>query len=241
MRHIYSLSGLTALIVLQASAVYAQEPCCRNQRSSHLYGTLALAGTMLEGDNLATSAGIAKPLIDYSIGYRASGALGYRLSPYLRAEMELVARKNQVSSTTLKPSSGSDQESSESRQDSYGGAINAYVDLHNRTLTTPYVGAGAGIFRIRNPAESAQSFDSQQLSITTESTGNAQATVFGYQFMAGVSREIKLGWKNPAEVVFGYRYFKTQDGEDKSSLSPASKFTISNQTHEVELGFRFNF
>jgi opacity protein-like surface antigen len=238
MRHIYSLSGLTVLIVLQASAVYAQEPCCRNQRSSHLYGTLALAGTMLQGDN-ATVSGTYTPLIDYSIGYRASGAIGYRLSPYFRTEVEFAARKNKVSSTSLRDSSS--QKQGELRQDSYGAAINAYIDAHNRTLTTPYVGAGAGIYHIRNPIESWDSFVNRTLISSDEPTDNAQDVVFGYQFMAGVSREFKLGTGYTAEALLGYRFFKTQDGLDRSKQTPSSKTIFGNQTQEIEMGMRINF
>lgn len=237
MRHGYSFF-LIALLCSHAAAAQVQQACCRDQKISRFYGTLALAGTSLQDDNAVPTTG-TQPSIEYSIGYRASGALGYRLSPYFRTELELSARKNTVSSTTL--SSSSSQKEGELRQDSYGAAVNAYVDLHNSTLTTPYFGAGAGIFRIRNPIESADSYVSHVLGITTEATDNAEDIVFGYQLMAGVSREFKLGGNYPAEALLGYRFFKTQDGEDKSKLVPSVKLNLKHQTHEIEMGMRLNF
>lgn len=108
---------------------------------------------------------------------------------------------------------------------------NGFIDLHNDSRVTPYVGGGIG-------------FASLHLSDTTGINGSAQRvtlygaaddTVFAYQAGAGV--EIALNRQCSLDI--GYRYFATDRANFDSDLAITTNLKF--ESHNAALGFRFKF
>lgn len=153
--------------------------------------------------------------VDFGL-LRLEGELSYK-----RGEMERVNdRTNNIRYTNVDGDLGA-----------FAMMFNAFLDMHNYSPITPYLGGGVG-------------FATLHLSDTigTPSTGGAPVllyysdddTVFAYQ--AGAGLEIHL---NPMlSLDLGYRYFGTSEA---SFDRPGGTTELKLQSHNAAVGFRVKF
>ncbi len=143
----------------------------------------------------------------YGNGFRFEGELGYRINEvndFTQTGTSFGA-KGEVSALSL--------------------LFNSYFDFHNRTLYTPYLGAGIGIVHLvydANLRTGGIAFDDS-------------ATVFAYQLGTGVSYNLN----ELLALDFGYRFLGTDkpEFEDKDGDTFESEYL----SHTLLVGLRYSF
>lgn len=160
-------------------------------------------GADTTGLYLAGQAGGSFPTDDLDDGGSYAVSLGWQFHPMVRAELEGAFRNNDVEGVA-----GADA-------DTWTWMANAYWDMKNDSMITPYLGAGLGY---AHQNLEAAGFD--------ESEG-----AFVWQAIAGAAFELTPNWAITAD----YRYVDTTDfdfgavGEEDYSA------------HEVRGGLRYTF
>lgn len=110
---------------------------------------------------------------------------------------------------------------------------NAYIDFGTWGGFTPYIGAGAGITRLKSIAF----YDSILPPVSPITTGDAKSEHFAWALMAGVSVQVAPQW----HVDVGFRQLHL--GEVASSETPGFRTNAPEfrdlVTREVRVGIRF--
>lgn len=101
--------------------------------------------------------------------------------------------------------------------------VNAYVDLHNSTAFTPYVGAGLGTAWIKSDGNLA------------EGLGSHTETNVAWNVGLGVAMELSYN----TSLDFGYRY--ASFGTAKTGLNSVGHIESHMAMHQFNLGLRFTF
>ena len=167
--------------------------------------------------------------VGLDLGFKVGGALGYDYGNF-RAEGEISYFLNDTDEGTsvfLPVSSPADGDVSVS-----SFMINGYYDFHSENSPlVPYVGVGLGIANI--------DADITQPSVSPLALVDDNATVFAYQFMAGLGYNI-----SPTTILTAdYRYFRTTTPEFSCgpALTCADDLEIDYSNHSFNLGARFMF
>lgn len=228
------LLGASVAASLFSYAAYAESkatPCCRRDGNPRWYAGISGSVVFLQDVNIGSSSA-SYPTPDkqaFKPGFAVSANVGYKVFSGVRAELEIIQRTNDVekdsTGTLLPPGMFAEQKS-------VAIMANGYIDLRNSTNFTPYAGAGIGKVFVKNPRY-----------YTDNNTGETSKKLAGwataYQFMLGVSYTIE---NTPFELTGGYRYFTSQDVEDKSSLTNfPSTLNFNNDSSNIEFGARLNF
>jgi opacity protein-like surface antigen len=144
---------------------------------------------------------------------------------FVRLEGELSYRYNEIKSVTDQLN-GFTFNSVNGNIGAFATMFNVFLDLHNSSPVTPYLGGGLGFVNLN-------------LSDTTGNGlllyGNGNTTVFAYQVGGGV--DIALSRNLSLDV--GYRYFMTDDATF-DSYSPISS-SFKYESHNAALGLKFKF
>jgi len=170
------------------------------------------------GENVSGSKVKADP------GFRLGMAAGYQFNPYLAAEAEVGFMDNNIDSITG---------ASRLHDASFWNVpflVNAKLQYPNRSLITPYVGAGVGF--------SATGFDIDYVRIgRVEAWGSDSAAVFAWQAFAGLRYTLneRMG------VAVEYRYFWSDDAEFDADWGYGRLGFGSITTHVISLAFNFQF
>jgi opacity protein-like surface antigen len=167
--------------------------------------------------------------VEFDPGIYAGGTAGFDFG-LLRLEGELSYRYSDMESVT-------DQNNAiqfgnvDGNLGAFAMMANAFVDLHNGSPITPYVGGGIG-FAVLNLSDT---FGVAPQGQVVHLYPQGDETVFAYQVGAGL--EIAL---NPmVSLDLGYRYF----GTDKASFSSDSFSTtdLKLKSHNALVGVRLKF
>jgi opacity protein-like surface antigen len=156
----------------------------------------------------------------YDPGFNIGGAFGYNYGS-VRAEGEITYRSNDADTLSVLgvPFPADGEESAISFM------VNGYYDFHSANSSmVPYLGGGIGV----------ASVDANISAIGIPLVDDS-ATIFAYQFMAGLGFNI-----NPTTTLtVGYRYFATSGLEftDPTGLTFDSEY----QSHDFTFGARFMF
>ena len=157
----------------------------------------------------------------FDLGYNASGAIGYDFGSF-RAEAEVAYHLNDVDTV----SAGGVSATGDGTVSALSLMANGYYDFGSRkSLLVPYLGLGVGFAMV----------DADESVLGTQFVDDS-ATVFAYQFMAGVGFNISRN----TTLTAGYRYFAASDPEFDVA-SGGGTFDSEYQTHEVIVGVRFAF
>ena len=162
----------------------------------------------------------------FETGYSFSAAMGYQPNQkrgflrHVRSELSFHY------ATSNLDDDGTGSGSSSGDINTMSLMLNAYYDLHNHSMFTPYIGGGLGVMR-------AQVNDINQLSIDDE----ADETM-AYQLMIGTSLQPNL--IDDTSLHLGYRYVSAF-GDFSVSDSSGNKIEIEHDAHHIEGGIRFNF
>jgi opacity protein-like surface antigen len=108
---------------------------------------------------------------------------------------------------------------------------NGFIDLHNDTPVTPYVGGGIG-FAALHLTDTHDNFTGDRLYREDD------ATVFAYQ--AGAGLDIALNRR--VSLDLGYRYFGTSKAEfDSNNQLNSSTAEMRYESHNMAVGVKFKF
>ncbi|NTV48787.1 MAG: porin family protein [Geobacteraceae bacterium] len=112
--------------------------------------------------------------------------------------------------------------------------FNGFIDLHNNSQLTPYLGGGVG-FASMYLSDTYGITTSGGISKMTLLYGAGNDTVFAYQVGAGL--DIALNRRFSLDV--GYRYFGTSRADFYSDLAISSSMKF--ESHTSTLGFRYRY
>jgi len=171
-------------------------------------------------DQDVSRSGVSSGEVDFDDGAMFGGSIGYVPNGSgLRMELEYFNSENDVSGASgIAPGAVSGSLTVDAIM------FNAFYDFNNKTILTPYIGAGLGGAKFE--------LESAALGLSGE-TDNQMA----YQLMAGMSYEPKM-LRNVAFSA-GYRYFATFD--DLAYGAGANQTSHDYDSHNLELGARFRF
>ena len=156
-------------------------------------------------------------------GLAITGVVGYQFPALpVRAELELGYTRNAVDQVAV---SGTSVDAS-GHASAWSGLVNVLYDIPTGTRFSPYIGAGAGVSRLKANV----STDSLLLTDVNDS-----ATVFTYQGKAGVAYALT----DSLSLDVGYTYRKSQDPEFVDSADV--DFKSEYQTHLLTAGLRDRF
>jgi opacity protein-like surface antigen len=156
----------------------------------------------------------------YDPGLNIGGAIGYNFGS-VRAEGELTYHSNDIDEISAfgigAPGDGT--------VSAISFMVNGYYDFHRENSSlVPYLGGGIGFANV-----------DADMSVFGIQFADDSATVFAYQFMAGLGFNI-----NPkTTLTAGYRYFATSDPEFNDTTG--FPFDSEYQAHEFNFGVRFAF
>lgn len=165
--------------------------------------------------------------LDLESGFTAGGALGMRLSPFLRLEGALGYRRSEVDTFEI---DGPFLTDVQGRVGVFSALVNGYLDLPiPNAPVTPFIGAGLGFAVV--DVDVFDRFDGVNIE-----DSSAQ---FAWNLTGGLAWALTQN----LDVVTRYRYFATEDGSNNASgsatLPGAADFDF--ESHEAVLGLRFNF
>lgn len=165
--------------------------------------------------------------VAFDTGIYTGGTAGFDFG-LIRVEGELSYRHSEMKSITDK-SDGFQFENVDGSLGALTFMTNAFIDLHNASSVTPYVGGGMG-FAVLHLSDTFAGTPSQGLLYPS---GND--TVFAYQVAAGL--ELAL---NPRfSLDLGYRYFNTEKAHFEDS--PFSSTNLEMESHNATVGLRMKF
>ncbi|HKZ17025.1 MAG TPA: outer membrane protein [Geobacteraceae bacterium] len=167
--------------------------------------------------------------VEFDPGIYTGGTAGFDFG-LLRLEGELSYRYSDIKTVTDQ-TNAIQFSNVDGNLGAFAMMANAFVDLHNASPITPYVGGGIG-FAVLNLSDT---FGVTPQGQVLQLYPQGDDTVFAYQVGAGL--EIEL---NPMiSLDLGYRYF----GTDKASFSSDSLSTtdLKLESHNAMVGVRVKF
>lgn len=170
--------------------------------------------------------------VEFDPGIYVGATGGYDFG-MLRLEGELSYKNSEIKSITDK-TDGFRFRNVDGDIGALAFMANGFMDFHNTSMVTPYVGGGIG-------------FASLHLSDTTVtdtrggtirdiiSYGSADATVFAWQAGAG----IEIALNRQVSLDIGYRYFGTEKADFESDINIDT--SMKYESHNGTVGVRFRF
>ncbi len=226
------LLASTAFSPAYAGGEEGQRSCCRDGEHPRWYAAIRGSAVFLSDTEYQTAPVMPVTGADrqsHDPGYGFSAAVGYQIFSGIRSEIELSYRNSAVKRdyalivNTVPAGSTVGQRS-------FDAMFNTYLDLHNSSSYTPYIGAGIGESHVFAP---------RLYTVGGVESGKVADWAMAYDFMTGISYDFKVDHK-PASIDVGYRYITTSD-VTKTLPSGGGKVTISNDSHNFEVGGRVYF
>ena len=203
---------LTAILtgLLIASAAHAEET---KDRKWYIGGHTGI--TITPDLDYDESSVLLSGTLDNDTTVNFGAAVGYHVTPNMRAEFELSYRDADfdadIDQFPTITGSGSLK--------TWTGLINGYYDFREGKNLRPYVSAGIGFAR-----------HEADLSLANIDLGSETDTVFAYQLGTGLSYDIG----ERTALFTGYRYLGSSDPEYDT-------FETEYNAHEVNVGVRYRF
>ncbi len=162
--------------------------------------------------------------VDSDPGFTVGGAVGARVHDYLRAELNLSYRENDLDSMSVSPGSAS----ASGEISLFAAMANVIGDLDLGWRLVPYAGIGIGYGLFEIDAESS-----------TFVQIDDDASVFAWNLLAGAS----FRYSKTTELSLGYRYLATTDPEINSRVAFFGPRRLDSEfdAHEVVAGLRLHF
>jgi len=159
-------------------------------------------------------------------GFTVGGAVGVRLHDYLRTELNLSYRENDLDSMSVGVSFPSTSASGEISL--FSALLNVIGDLDLGWRVVPYAGIGIGYGLFEIDAETSNFIQIDD-----------DASVFAWNLLAGASYR----YSEVTEFSLGYRYLATTDPEINSQIAFFGPRRLDSEfdAHELVVGLRFNF
>lgn len=182
-----------------------------------LYGSLSGGMTMTQDSDWSGGGLNGKISLDH--GAHFAGAVGVRVNPHFRTELELSYRRADLSDITV---SGVGSATLSGHLDTWGLLVNGYYDFMPDQKFNPWLSAGLGMAHHNGSVSNVGG-------IGVPST-SADDDVFAWQIGGGVDYNIA---KSTA-LFAGYRYFATADADFEG-------LEAEYGAHEIRFGIRQSF
>lgn len=224
------------LIVLFALAILAISSICSAmppRPGSYVSGFLGVT-LPVDMDVTSTQFGFGAKTFNDSLEFDPSifigGSGGFDFG-YFRIEGELSYKNGEMSSITEK--------NSQTRFANVDGSVeafaimcNVFLDLHNASPVTPYIGGGAGFATLHLSDTFGTDANTGFRTMLYESD---DAAVFAYQAAAG----LEIAFTTLLSLDIGYRYFGTAKAKFNDNLFSTTKLKF--ESHNVSVGLRVKF
>jgi OmpA-OmpF porin, OOP family len=171
-------------------------------------------GSAVLNDSTLTEPGISVDA-EFDTGLGITAALGYDMGGG-RVELEFGYRSNDIdkfSAGGMSVAGGGDVTSTSLM-------LNGYFDFKSQSQWTPFLGAGLGMAKV----------DVENVTIGNIVIGDADDTVFAYQFIAGLGYAVTPN----TSIDISYRYFATADLDLEGT-------DAEYDSHNFMIGARFSF
>ncbi len=196
---------------------------------SGFLGATVNTDTDVTTSNLATNE-VFNDRATFDPGFFISGSGGYDFG-YIRLEGELSFRGSEFSTITQQPS-GPRFLAVNGSLGAFAMMFNSYVDLHNDTPVTPYVGAGIGFAALHlSNTFGTDPISGDRLRLYSDD----DATVFAYQIGAGLGYAINRQFT----LDVGYRYLGTDTAT--FDADPRRTVNLKLESHSAVVGVRVKF
>jgi opacity protein-like surface antigen len=169
--------------------------------------------------------------LEFDPGISIGGTGGYDFG-FVRLEGELSYKHAEIDSIT--DQNGFRFQSANGSIGAQAMMINGFIDLHNNSRLTPYLGGGIGaaaLYLSDTTGIDTSGGTAQRVTLY----GEADDAVFAYQVGAGMEIDINRFYS----LDIGYRYFVTDTGTFDSDLGITT--SLKFKSHSANVGFRFKF
>jgi len=226
---------VAALAALTVPAVSPATPIHPGPYVSGFIGGSALTNTDVTTTNFTPPTSTIKDRVEFDPSINIGGTGGFDFG-LVRLEGELSYKHGEISSVTSHNAATGATSEFVSTDGSLGALAmmaNAFIDLHNYSPITPYIGGGIGFAALHL----SDTFGTN-ISATPITRGlvydHDDDTVFAYQ--AGGGLEVALNRRLSLDL--GYRYFATSKARfDRTLISTSMKF----ESHNGAVGLRVKF
>lgn len=165
--------------------------------------------------------------VEFDPGIYLGGSGGYDFG-LVRLEGELSYRYSEID--TIAEQGGTTYRNVDGNLGVFATMFNCFLDLHNASPVTPYLGGGIGFATLH--LSNTYGRDNFGKFIFY---GSGDDTVFAYQGGAG----IEIAFNRQLSMDLGYRYFATDDAEFDSHNDIFSSMKF--QSHNASVGIRVKF
>lgn len=189
--------------------------------------------------------------IDGDVGWLVGGAVGYRFTPWLRADVSLGYGQDTASGTRAPVPPEVNTPSYHAKFTSFGGFVTGYIDFAGFLAPgqlggfEPFIGAGIGASRVRinELTFSNTGFPGVQFNLPELETTKA-----AFKFTVGTGYRFDRHWA--LEVAYTYYdlgHVDTPAGTVTTTPAGAfppfqtNGFDVRLRSHAVELGLRYDF
>jgi len=170
--------------------------------------------------------------VEFDPGVNVGGTGGYDFG-FFRVEGELSYKSADIKTITDR-ADGYRFRSVDGSLGAFAMLGNVFLDIHNDSRVTPYLGGGIGFAALH--ISDTTGIDTRGATTTrTLLYGSGDDTVFAGQVGAGVD----IAFTNRYSLDVGYRYFITDTANFDSDLATASSMRF--ESHNVSVGFKFKF
>lgn len=164
-------------------------------------------------------------------GLNIGGTAGYDFG-YVRLEGELSYKQGQITSVS-EPAFGVHYVNTDGSAGVFAAMVNSFVDIHNDSPVTPYIGGGMGVASVH--ITNTKGVDSNSGALNLHVFNSDSTGVFAYQVGTGV--EVALN--RHLSLDLGYRYFATSTASLQKNWPNSTDFRL--RTHNATVGLRVKF
>jgi opacity protein-like surface antigen len=221
---------LAAIAALAVPVVSQATPIHPGPYVSGFIGGSALTNTDVTSTNFSTApVGIIKDRVEFDPSINIGGTGGFDFG-VVRLEGELSYKHGEISAVNDQ-TNNIQYRSTDGSLGALAMMVNAFIDLHNYSPITPYLGGGVGFAALH--LSDTFGFPAGGGS-QTRLYSHDDDTVFAYQ--AGGGLEVALNRRLSLDL--GYRYFATSKARfDRTLISTELKF----ESHNGAVGLRVKF
>ena len=162
--------------------------------------------------------------VEFDPGVYLGGSGGYDFG-LVRLEGELSYRYSEIDTVT-EQGVAAPYRNIDGNLGAFATMFNGFLDLHNASPVTPYLGGGIGFATLHLS-------DTYRRDSSGILYGSGDDTVFAYQGGAGID----IAFNNRLSMDLGYRYFATDDAEFDNDIFSSMKF----KSHNASVGIRVKF
>jgi opacity protein-like surface antigen len=224
---------LAAAAALAVPAVSQAIPIHPGPYASGFIGVSGVTNTNASTTDLTGTPVSSTDRISFDPSINIGGTAGFDFG-VVRLEGEVSYKHGEISGVSIETTGGTNQiVDTDGSLGALAVMVNTFIDLHNYSPITPYIGGGVGFAALHL----SDTFGTN-ISGATPSRGiiylKDDDTVFAYQ--AGAGLEIAINRRLSLDL--GYRYFATSKARfDSTTIMTSMKF----ESHNGAVGFRVKF